>query len=326
MAKKVLVTSEMTPTAVAFLEEKGYEVRIMRDKDPDHLIEDAEGCEGIVVQGEKLSAEMLERLPASMKVIGRHGVGYDSVDVAKTEELGIILTNAPLSSMNTVAEHTVALIVALAKNIIRRDRDIRESSYAKRRDYINMELEGKTVGIIGVGRIGVSVAKKCVHGFGMKVVGYDPVLPPEKFPEEVEWVGSLEELCARADFVTPHMPLLPFNDGLFNKVFFEMMKPTAYFINTSRGKMVNEGDLYEALVNGTIAGAGIDVFEPEPPSLDNPLFDLDSIIVSAHIAGHSPESQDRMGIHAAMGVDEVLSGKPVSWQVNKPVNPRVFHE
>jgi len=326
MPYRVLVTRRMRPEAVSYLTDRGYEVKLISSGDPvdpELLIREAEGCDGMIVQAEKVPAWVAERLPESIKVIGRHGVGFDSVDAAKLEELGIILTNAPLSNIESVAEHTVMMIAALAKQLKRHDKDLAEASYGRRLNApYNIQLKGKTVGIIGVGKIGALVARKCRYGFDMNVIGYDAILPKERFPEEVEYAATLDELYARADFVTPHMPLLESNTYMFDKAAFAKMKSTAFFINTSRGKMCREDDLYEALINGQIAGAAIDVWDPEPPQLDNPLLKLGNVILSPHMAGNTYEAEIAMGIDAARGVDEVLSGKPVTWQVNHPGVPR----
>ncbi len=186
-----------------------------------------------------------------------------------------------------------------------------------------MDLEGKTLGLLGMGKIGNLGAQKASLGFGMRVIGYDPFLPPERRQAEVRYCGTMEEVFAEADVVSLHMPSTPETRGVVDRKLLSRMKPTAYLINAARGDLVNEPDLTAALQEERIAGAGLDVFMEEPPSLDNPLFRLKNVVVTPHNAALTAETADRMGLHAAIGIDEVLSGIAPSWPVVTPAKPRV---
>ena len=179
-----------------------------------------------------------------------------------------------------------------------------------------VEVDGKTLGLIGCGHIGRLVAQKAALGFGMKVVGYDAYAKPENMPEYIQLVDTPEEVYRQADFLSLHVPLTPDTRDMVNKEVFAMMKPTAIVLNCARGGVINEADLYQAVVDGSIAGAGLDVFEDEPINPQNPLYTLDKVIVTPHDAALTFEAADRMGLHAAQGIVEVLQGKKATWPVN----------
>ena len=221
-----------------------------------------------------------------------------------------------------VAEHTMMLILACAKKLVFFDRAARRGDYDIRNRVKGMDLEGKTLGLLGLGKIGHMVAKKAINGFGMEVIGYDPFLPADRWDPEVGRRETMEEIFAGSDIVSIHMPSTPETRNSVDRRLIGMMKPTAYLINAARGDLIREADLAEALQNGAIAGAGLDVFQTEPPSPDDPLFQLPNVTVTPHNAALTLETTDRMGLHAAMGIDEVLSGRQPSWPVVVPKEPR----
>jgi D-3-phosphoglycerate dehydrogenase len=257
-----------------------------------------------------------------LKVISRHGVGYDNIDVAKATELGIWVTFAPESNADTVAEHAIGCIFTLARNFLQLDRETRAGNWGIRDKLLGFDLSGKVLGIVGLGKIGRRVAQKASRGLDMKVVGYDPFLELEQIGEFATPVTSMEEVFGAADFVSVHIPGGAATKGIINKKLFAVMKKTAFFINASRGDVVAESDLIEALRNGTIAGAAIDVYEKEPPPKDNPLMNMGNVLLTPHNASQTRECMIRMALHAAQGIDEVLSGKRPTWPVNDPAKRR----
>ncbi len=317
MAYKVLIPQDITEVGKAYLREKGYEIKMGSGSTVEAIKNDIVDCDAILARTASFPAEVLEA-GKSLKVIGRHGAGVDNIDVERAEQLGIWVTNAPLSNADSVAEHTIALILAAAKNLPYIDKSFRNGDFEIRNRLKGMDLDGKTLGLIGLGRIGMMVAKKAALGLGMKTIGYDPYVFKDKVAPEIELVDKMEGVFKNADFVSLHMPATKETKSVIGKNYFEMMKTSAFLINCARGEVVNESELIEALKNKTIAGAALDVFEQEPPEIDNPLFEMDNVIVTPHNAALTQESMDRMGLHAAMGIDEVLSGKKPSWPVNNP--------
>jgi D-3-phosphoglycerate dehydrogenase / 2-oxoglutarate reductase len=255
-------------------------------------------------------------------VISRHGVGYDNIDVAKATELGIWVTFAPESNANTVAEHTIGCVLTLARNFIQLDREVRTGNWDIRDKLLGTDLAGKVLGIVGLGKIGRRVAQKAAHGLDMKVVGYDPFLKPEQMAEFATPAKSIDEVFSAADFVTVHIPGGPSNRGMIGKKQFTLMQKTAFFINASRGEVVVESDLIDALRKKMIAGAAIDVYEKEPPQKDNPLLGVNNVLLTPHNASQTRECMIRMALHAAQGIDEVLSGKRPTWPANDPQKGR----
>jgi D-3-phosphoglycerate dehydrogenase len=225
------------------------------------------------------------------------------------------VTFAPRSNAVSVAEHTIGFLVATAHRFSLMDRAARRADWSVRNTATCVDLEGKTLGIVGMGRIGGMVAKKAGAAFAMKVLGYDAFVKPEDFPPEVAPAG-LEELFAESDFVSLHAPSTPETRGMVNAAVLARMKPTAYLVNCARGGLVDEQALCEALKNNRLAGAALDVFEQEPVNPQNPLLSLENIELTPHSAALTSESLDRMGLHAAMGIHSALSGEKPEWAVN----------
>ncbi len=204
------------------------------------------------------------------------------------------------------------------ENFLRGDRATRENDWEFRNRVKGSDLAGKTLGVIGAGRVGSLVAKKARYGLDMEILVYDPYIKEIKGLPEAKLVSDLEQVFRTADFITLHLPATKETRGLIGKKYFDLMKPSAYLINAARGDVVVEKDLYEALKSGRIAGAGLDVYDPEPPKPDNPLFTLHNVILSPHNAALTTECMTRMALHAAMGIDDVLSGRRPKWPVNEP--------
>ena len=321
MAYKVLIPQDIVDEGKAYLRERGYEIKMGSGITVEAIKRDAADCDAILARTAPFPAEVLEAAP-KLKVIARHGVGVDNVDVAAAERLGIWVTNAPLSNSNTVAEAVIGYIIALGRQFTYVEREFRKGNFEIRNKVRLMDLEGKLLGIVGLGKIGRLVAAKARLGLGMKILGYDPFVAADQAPEGVEMTASWEEIFSRPDFVTLHLPYQ--GKKLVGMKEFSLMKPTAYFINAARGEIVHENELIDALRQKRIAGAALDVFEKEPPDKDNPLLAMENVIVTPHNAALTRECSVRMAVHAAIGIDEVLTGKTPSWPVNRPPQPRNF--
>lgn len=319
MAYKVLIPQDITAAGKDYLREKGYQVIIGSGTAVENIIKDVVDCDAIVARTALFSREIMEA-GKKLKIIARNGIGVDNIDLKAAEELGIWVTNAPLSSAGSVAEHTILLMLACAKNMYAMDCEFRgsQSDYGVRNRFKGIELEGKTLGLIGLGRIGAMVAKKAVHGFEMKVIGFDPYADQSKI-WEVSFMDNKEDVFKNADFVSLHLPLTAETKNSVGFNEFKMMKPAAFFINAARGEIVVEKDLITALKDKLIKGAGLDVLDKEPPLSDNPLLSMKNVILTAHNASMTQEAMDRMSLHAAICIDEVFSGKKPSWPVNKPI-------
>ena len=317
MAYKVLIPQDVAQPGKDYLRERGYEIKMGSGITAEAIAADVVDCDAILARTATFPAKVFEA-GKKLKVISRHGVGYDNVDVAKATDLGIWVTFAPESNAETVAEHTIGCILALARNFIQLDRETRAGNFHVRDKLFGSDLAGKVLGIVGLGKIGMRVALKASRGLDMKVFGYDPFLKSEQISEFGTPAKSMDEVFSAADFLTLHIPGGAANKGVVGKKQFTLMKKTAFFINASRGEVVVEADLIKALRNGTLAGAAIDVYEKEPPPEDNPLLSMSNVLLTPHNASQTRECMIRMALHAVQGIDEVLSGKHPTWPVNDP--------
>ena len=315
--KRVLIPIPVNAPAEEYLTAHGYEVVSGTPTDAAWLKEHIGEYDAAVIRGTHITADILEAGLPRLKLIARHGIGCDNVDVAAATRLGIQVTFTPAASTNAVAEHTMALILALAKEVIPGDRMTKAGQWAAfRRDYEGVELMSSTLGLIGVGRIGTNVAKAAAYGFGMKVIAYDPYADPRKTDPCIELLDSREAVLEQADFVSVHMPLTEETRGSIGRSFLSRMKKGAFLINTSRGEIVNEPELAAALRRHEIRGAALDVYCTEPLPADNLFRELDNVICSAHFATITGATLDRLALHSAVSVDEVLSVMEISWPVN----------
>ena len=315
--KRVLIPIPVNAPAEEYLTAHGYEVVSGTPTDAAWLKGHIGEYDAAVIRGTHITADILEAGLPRLKLIARHGIGCDNVDVVAATRLGIQVTFTPAASTNAVAEHTMALILALAKEVIPGDRMTKAGQWAAfRRDYEGVELMSSTLGLIGVGRIGTNVAKAAAYGFGMKVIAYDPYADPRKTDPCIELLDSREAVLEQADFVSVHMPLTEETRGSIDQAFLSRMKKGAFLINTSRGEIVNEPELAAALRRHEIRGAALDVYCTEPLPADNLFRELDNVICSAHFATITGATLDRLALHSAVSVDEVLSGREISWPVN----------
>ena len=310
---KVLIPQDITCAGKDYLRGHGYEVVVLNHHDEHSIIQAVSECDAILSRTAKITRVIMEHAP-KLKVISRHGVGVDHIDLDAATELGIWVTNGPLSNYETVAEHTIAFILALGHRLAEMDEQVRSGNWDARNTRLIHEAGSKTLGILGLGRIGKAVAQRAALGLGMKVIGYD-ILPDIELPDYITRLSSPEEVFG-ADYVSLHIPATDITRNSINKSRFDLMHPHSYLINCARGEILNEDDLYCALTTGKIAGAALDVLQSEPPSPDNPLLTLENVIFSPHNAALTQECYDKMGLHAAQGIHEVLSDKTPTWPVN----------
>ena len=256
-----------------------------------------------------------------LQVVARIGVGYDTVDVAVLTRHRIPLMVVGTANSPTVAEQALFMMMALAKRAAHVDRLVRTGRWSERLSVLPVDLMNKTLLIVGFGRIGTRTAKRCL-AMDMNVLVYDPYVPADQVRAAgCEPVGDLDVALPRADFVSIHCPRTPETEGMFGTARLERMKPTAYLVNTARGGIIDETALHAALTGGAIAGAGIDVFDREPPAPDNPLLELDNVVTAPHMAGVTRESIDRMAGQAVRNVLSVFDGTPIRENV---INPEVL--
>jgi D-3-phosphoglycerate dehydrogenase len=308
---KVLVREQIAEAGVELLRER-FEVDVDQNGDLAERIGDYDAI--IIRSATKLTAELIERA-TRLKVIGRAGVGVDNVDVEAATRRGIVVANAPESTVISAAEHAVGLLLALSRNIPQAHAALKEGRWERSR-WGGLELADKTLGVLGFGRIGQQVARRAA-GLQMRVVAYDPFVSKERFRElGVERADTPEELYAAAEFVTLHLPLTDETRCSVGAEAFAAMRPGVRIVNAARGELVDEDALLEALRSGQVAGAALDVFSSEPYA--GPLLELDTVVVTPHLAASTEEAQDRAGLIVAEQVVAALEGELVTNAVNIP--------
>ena len=305
--QKILVSQPIHEAGIKVLAEK-FEARVASDPSEATLAKEIKDCAGLLVRTAPIPASVIEAA-AGLKVIARHGVGYDNIDVAAATRRKIPVCITPRANALSVAEHVLAFMLAWAKRIVPYDAATRKNDWEIRNSYGAFDLDGKTIGVLGMGRIGMLVCQKAKAAFNMEVLAYDPLVPKEAMEKAGARVATIPEILAAADFVTLHVPSMPATKGMIGEAQLKSMKPTAFLINCARGPIVDEAALVKALKDGVIAGAGLDVFDPEPPMADNPLFALPNVLLSPHSAGLTVECVIRMATHAAQAIVDVLEGR-----------------
>jgi phosphoglycerate dehydrogenase-like enzyme len=307
---------------VRILREAGFEVRYPKNPrfarglgGPAEVIDELQGVHAVIASGEAYTSDVLEALP-QLRVIARAGVGYDKVDVAAASRHGIPVTITPTSNHEAVAELTLALLLAATKSIVVNDRAVREGNWPRK---LLRPIRRQVMGILGLGRIGRSTAVRAA-ALGMRVLATEAA-PWQEFVEQhaIELV-DFPTLLAESDFLSIHCPLTAETEGLFNAQVFARMKVGSVLINTARGRLVVERDLVEALRNGPLSAAALDVFEQEPPDSDNPLFKLDNVVLSPHLAGTDELSLEGMGVEAADCIVKLYQG---TWPEGAVVNEQL---
>ncbi len=312
--KKVVIAQKTNPHVVAMLAEKA-EIAQVDEGSVEDLKEKLKGAYAVFLgTWVKFTAELMDISP-DLKVISRTGVGVDNVDIAAATNRGIMVLNTPHANAVSVAEHAVTLMLALAKQLFFLDSSIRADNFKARRLNLPIDVDGKTLGLIGCGGIGRMVAQKCRNGFNMNVMGYDPYL--KAAPEGIELVTQLEEIYRRSDFVSIHLPLTAETRNLINADSLAHFKSSAILINTSRGGIVEEAALAQALNAGQIAGAGLDVFTQEPVPLNSPLMQARNLIMTPHSAALTQECVVRVATAAAEGIIQAIEGREPEFVFNR---------
>lgn len=263
---------------------------------------------------------LIARCP-NLLAISTSGAGFDPVDVQACSEAGVIVVNQAGLNKEAVAEHVLGMMLALSKRMIQSDRALRRDRHWRRLDFVGDDIRGKTIGIVGIGNIGTVLAKICAGAFGMTTLAYDPYLSPEEIARRGARKVTLSELLATADFVSLNCPLTEETRGMFGRVQFRTMRPAAYFITTARGGIHDENALAEALEQKWIAGAGLDVFEEEPPALDHPLLAFDNVLATPHNAGGTRQAFRAMAAGAARQWLDIIEGRRPPRLVNPEAWP-----
>ena len=308
----VLIAEELSPATIEALG-PDFDVRVVDGTDRPALLEAVHSASAILVRSAtQVDAEVLAAAP-NLKVIARAGVGLDNVDIKAATAAGVMVVNAPTSNIISAAELTCGHILSLARHIPAAHAALAEGKW-KRSAYTGTELFEKTIGIIGLGRIGALIAER-MKAFGTKVVAYDPYVTSARAQQLGVQLLTLDELIETSDFITIHMPKTPETTGMIGKSQLAAMKPTAYVINVARGGLIDEDALFEALTNNVIAGAGLDVFVSEPPT-GSPLLGLPNVITTPHLGASTDEAQEKAGISVAKSVRLALSGELVPDAVN----------
>jgi D-3-phosphoglycerate dehydrogenase len=294
---KVLLYESMHKEGTMLLEEK-CEVIYARSYEEKDIIDQVADVDAIIIRANGAVTDKIMEAAPNLKVIGRHGVGLDAIDLAAAKKRGVKVVYTPQANKESVAEHFVALAIMLAKKLRLADMALRDGNWQARYELIGTELRGKTLGVLGFGRIGQQTARICRFGFDMRVLYYDPI----EFPETEKELDALrvddKALFKEADFISINMPLLPQTQHFVNADLLRLMKPGAFLINMARGPVWNERDVVAALQENRIAGAGSDVYEVEPITPDNPLFKLDNFVGTPHMSAHTEEAMVRMSMVA----------------------------
>ena len=313
---KVLNPEKMADPGIELLE-RDFEVDVRLGLTSQELLAMIGEYDGLIIRSAtRVTAEVIERAD-NLKAIGRAGIGVDNIDIEAATKHGVIVANAPESNTVAAAEHTLGLMLASARRIPAADSSLRDGEW-KRSVFKGVEVSGKTLGLIGLGHVGAIVARGAL-GMGMRVLAYDPYVSEDRMRQvNVERAETTDEVFERSDFVSLHVPRTPQTVGLVNEGTLAKMKPTAYLINVARGGIVDETDLYNALKEGTIAGAALDVFAEEPTT-ESPIFTLPNVVVTPHLGASTAEAQDRAGITAAEQVATALRGAVPIHAINAPV-------
>lgn len=313
---KVLIPEDIAESGKNYLRARGYDLKVGCSTDEETLSRELLGADAVIVRNAQYRRAVFEN-SEHLRVIARHGTGTDNIDVKAAEEKGIWVVNGPVANINAVAEYAMSLVLAMSKELFATDRNTRKGDWTWRLRKETHELSNQTLGIIGYGNIGKLVAKKAALGFGMNVLAYD-IRRPDVDMEGVTVTEDFERVIRESDYVTVHVPSTNTTRKMFNRNLFGKMKKGSCFINCARGDLYVADDLIEALENGQLKYAALDVYETEPLPESSKLLRMDNIIISQHNAGLSEESKDKMSLFAAMGVDQVLSGLVPTWPVNHP--------
>ena len=310
---RILVTEEIADSGLQKLRDAGHDVDIRLGLSPEELIEAVAGAHALIIRSATTVTADVLRAGTDLVVVGRAGIGLDNVDTESATERGVMVVNAPQSNTLSTAEHTMAMLLAQARNIPAASRALKEGRW-ERSKWTGVELADKTLGIIGFGRIGTLVAQRA-NAFGMKLLAYDPFVSDDRARRLGVDLVDLDTLAASSDFVTLHLVKTPETVGLLGKEFFAKAKDGIRIVNVARGGVIDEDALAEAIRSGKVGGAAIDVFESEPTT-ESPLFELDEVVVTPHLGASTHEAQDKAGVTIAEMVGLALAGDFVPYAVN----------
>lgn len=311
MANKILVSDGLSEDGVALLK-TGGEVVVNAKITPEELLAALPEYNALVVRSRtKVNAKVIAA-GTNLKVIGRAGVGVDNIDVAAAVARGVTVVNSPLAASVSVAEHTLALMLSLARLVAAADSSMKQNKWEKSA-FMGVELNGKTLGLIGIGRIGAETAKRGA-AFGMKVIAYDPYLKPDQIQGRGAEAASLDDVLAKSDYVSMHLPLTTETKGMLGAAQFAKMKKGARLICAARGGVIDEDALRSALDAGTLSGAALDVFAAEPPPAGS-IATHPKVIATPHVGAQTHEAQSRAGLMIAEEVLAALQGKELRWKV-----------
>jgi len=289
---------------------------------PDDLKKWAAGAAGILsLLTDRIDAAVMDAAGRGLKVISNYAVGYDNIDIPEATRRGIAVGNTPGVLTEATADHTFALLMAAARRVMEGDRQVRAGGWRtwEPMGLLGADIHGATLGLVGFGRIGQAMARRAA-GFGMRVLYHDPEYRGKEPAPGSATPAGLEQVLAESDFISLHVPLTDLTRRMFNKTAFDQMKNGAILVNTSRGGVVDQGALYDALKSRHLAAAGIDVTDPEPLPKDSPLLTLENLVITPHIASASRTTRDRMAVMAAENVLAGIRGE----RLPNPVNPEVF--
>lgn len=314
---KVLISDNLSQVGVDVLKKAGLEVDVNTGLAPEELKKIIGDYDGLVIRSAtKVTADLLEAAH-KLKVVGRAGIGLDNVDIPAASQKGIVVMNAPDGNATTAAEHAIAMMMSLSRNIPQACQSTKAGKWEKKK-FMGREVTGKTFGVIGVGRIG-GIAASRAQGLKMKTIAYDPHMPKEMAEKIGVEIVSLEDLAKRADYISVHVPLTKETKHIVSTEFFENMKNDAMFIDCARGGVCDEDALYDALVNNKIAAAALDVFDKEPTSLDScPLLGLDNFVCTPHLGASTNEAQESVAFIIAEQIADYLLKGAVTNAVNVP--------
>ncbi|WP_313692630.1 phosphoglycerate dehydrogenase [Halorarum halobium] len=313
---KVLVSDPVADAGIELLREAGHEVETGYDLAGDALLDAVADANALIVRsGTEVDRALFEAAP-DLVIVGRAGVGVDNIDIDAATDHGVIVANAPQGNIRAAAEHTVAMAFAVARSIPQAHTRLKDGEWAKG-DYLGRELNNKTLGIVGLGRVGQEVAKR-LDSFGMDLIVFDPYVSEERAEQfGAELVEDLDDCLARADFATIHTPLLPETEGMIGAAELDALGD-GYLINVARGGLVDEDALAEAVGDGSVRGAALDVFAEEPLPADSPLLDVDEVIVTPHLGASTEAAQENVAIDAARQVLAAFNEEPVMSALNAP--------
>jgi len=323
---KILVADRISPIGVdLFKSEEGFEVIEAYGSTPEQLLEIVKDVDAIALRSDtRVTAEVIAAAP-KLKVVGRAGVGVDNIDIEAATDAGVIVMNTPTGNTLATAELTFTHMLAGTRPIVQASASMTAGRW-DRKLYTGSELNGKTLGVLGMGRIGAEVAKRA-QAFNMTVLGYDPYLTESRAKALGVTLSTLDEVIENADYITTHMPLTADTKHMLNADAFSRMKDGVRVFNCARGGIIDEAALIEALNSGKVAAAGLDVYEDEPPAADSPLRQIDNLVLTPHLGASTQEAQENVGIDVAKQMIEALKGEMVRNALNMPsLDPKALKQ